>query len=176
MTKCARIPLLVLVLVVVGLLTAACGSSSSGGAAATPAALPEEVIARALAAYNGSIGQVQSSGATLTVPINAIGTTQAFSLTGGNPPCPGWVNTVPDFVFQVGTDLESLVVSFAGSTNGTLMVVGPQGRDIFCTDSGFSGPNPTRSIPQPQQGGYAVFVGRVNLSGANQGVLTVTGQ
>ncbi len=179
MNQSARLHVLVLVLTVVALVAVACGGSGSGSAPAassTGEALPQAVIEQALAAYNGSIGQLQSPGATVTVPINAIGTTQAFALTGGNPPCPGWVNTVPDFVFQVGADLDSLVVSFDGSTNGTLMVVGPQGRNIFCTDEGFSGLNPSRTIPQPEQGGYAVFVGRANLSGSNQGTLTITGQ
>jgi hypothetical protein len=179
MIRCTRIPLFIIMLTVAALLAVACGGASSGGsnqAAATPEPLPEDVIERALAAYNGSIGQLRAAGDTLSVPLNVSGTTQAFALTGGNPPCPGWVNTVPDFIFQVGANLDNLVVSFDGSTNGTLMIVGPEGRDIFCTDEGFSGRNPVRPISQPEQGGYAVFVGRANLSGSNQGMLVITGQ
>jgi hypothetical protein len=180
MRKSPKLYLFVFALLVASLLIAACGGSSGGESASattpTPEPLPTEVIATVVASYSGPIGRLESAGDTLTTPVNAIGTTQAFAYTGGNPPCPGWVSNVPDYLFQVTTDLNTLVVSFAGSTLGTLMVVGPQGREIFCTDETFSGLNPAREIPQPEQGGYAVFVGRANLSGANQGVLTVTGQ
>lgn len=180
MIKLTRALTMVSLTIVAALLVAACGSSTGGST--TPAAsptsepLPADVIARAVAAYRGPIGKLQSPGDTLTAQVNAIGTTQAFALTGGDPPCPGWVNTVPDYLFEVTTDLNTLVVSFDGSTLGTLMIVGPQGRNIFCTDEAFSGRNPVREISQPEQGGYGVFVGRANLSGANQGTLTVTGQ
>lgn len=180
MTKLTKALSIVALAIMAASLIAACGGSSGSpttpAASPTPEALPADVIARALAAYNGPIGQLQAPGDTLTAPVNALGVTQAFALTGGNPPCPGWVNTTPDYLFEVSTELNNLVVSFEGSTLGTLMIVGPQGRNIFCTDEAFSGRNPVREIAQPEQGGYAVFVGRANLSGANTGKLTVTGQ
>jgi len=163
-----------LLTIIAALLIAACGGTPAP--AATPEPLPRDVINQALAAYRGPIGKLQFASDTLTAPINAIGTQQAFTLTGGNPPCPGWVNTVPDYLFELSTSLDTLVISFEGSTMGSLMVIGPQGRMIYCTDETFSGRNPVQEIPQPEQGGYGVFVGRANLSGANQGVLTVTGR
>lgn len=170
--------LIVLLLIAAVLLVAACGGSSDAGTAAatpTPEPVPLDVLARALAAYTGSIGVLQAPGDTLTETFSVQGITQAATLTGGNPPCPGLVNTgVPDYVFEVAADLSAATVTFDGSTMGTLMIVGPQGAQIFCNDNITL--TPSVEIQQPEQGRYGVLVGRGNMSGANTGKLTVTGQ
>ena len=178
MSKPSRPLSLISLLIVFALLIAACGSSGNTGtttATATPEPVPADVLVRALAAYTGPVGVLRAPTDTLTVPLSVEGITQAVMLTGGNPPCPGLVNTgVPDYVFEVAVDLDAVTVTFDGSTMGTLVIVGPQGARIFCNDNITT--RPSVVIAQPEQGRYGVLVGRGNMSGANTGKLTVNGQ
>jgi len=172
-----RLPLVSL-LILVAMLLAACGgsnSASTGAATPTPEPVPVDVLAQALAAYRGPMGVLQTPSDTLTQPLSVEGITQAVTLTGGDPPCPGLVNTgVPDYVFEVAADLDAVTVTFEGNTMGTLLIVGPQGAQIFCNDNITL--QPSVAIPQPAQGRYGVLVGRGNMTGANTGKLIVTGQ
>ena len=172
-----RLPFISL-LILVAMLLAACGgsnSASTGAATPTPEPVPVDVLARALAAYTGPIGVIQAPSDTLTQALSVEGITQAVTLTGGDPPCPGLVNTgVPDYVFEVATDLNTVNVSFDGTTLGTILVVGPQGSRIFCTENITL--QPSLVIDQPDQGRYGVLVGRGNMTGVNAGKLTVAGQ
>lgn len=184
MHRTTRSFFVVLLLIVVALLAAACGSSGSSGdpqapgPTATLEPVPADVLARQQAQYVGPIGELRTQGETLERPVNAEGITQAVDLTGGSPPCPGWVNTFPDYIFDVQADLSNLRLDFVSAELSTLMVVTPEGKDIFCT--GVNAPEisltPSIDIPQPVQGRYMVYVGRGNLSGATLGRLTVTGQ
>jgi hypothetical protein len=178
MTRHTRPLVVVLFLIAVALLAAACGGSGGSGTTAATATLepvPADILVRALAAYTGPVGVVQAPTDMLTQALSVEGITQAATLTGGNPPCPGLVNTgVPDYVFEVAADLDAVTVSFDGSTMGTLMIVGPQGAQIFCNDNITT--QPSVVIAQPEQGRYGVLVGRGNMSGANTGKLTVSGQ
>lgn len=174
-----RLPLsLISLLILFALLVAACGGSGNTGttaATSTPEPVPADVLARSLAAYRGPVGVLQSPSDTLTQPLSVSGITQAVTLTGGNPPCPGLVNTgVPDYVFEVAADLDAVTVTFEGDTMGTLLIVGPQGAQIFCNDNITS--RPSVVITPPAQGRYGVLVGRGNMTGANTGKLIVTGQ
>lgn len=178
MSKPSRPLSLVSLLILVALLVAACGGSGTTGttaATATPEPVPGDVLARALAAYRGPIGVLHAPTDTLTVPLSVSGITQAVTLTGGNPACPGLVNTgAPDYVFEVAADLDNVTVTFEGDTMGTLLLVGPQGAEIFCNQDITL--RPTVAIPQPAQGRYGVLVGRGNMTGANTGTLAVAGQ
>jgi hypothetical protein len=181
MARTARPFVVVLLLIAVALLAAACGGSTStetGAATPTLEPVPADVLARQLAAYTGPTGTLQTPGETLERPLNLVGITQAVDLTGGDPPCPGFVDTAPDYVFDLKTDLAALNISFVGTGLSTLMVVTPAGQDIVCTDA--EGQEitltPSLELPQPAQGRYMVYVGRGNLSGANAGKLTVSGQ
>lgn len=178
MAKSSRILSIVSILIAAALLVAACGGSngaSTGAATPTPEPVPVDVLARALAAYRGPIGVLQTPSDTLTQPLSVEGITQAVTLTGGNPPCPGLVNTgVPDYVFEVAADLEAVNVTFEGDTLGTLLIVGPLGAQIFCNENITL--QPSVAITQPAQGRYGVLVGRGNMTGANTGKLIVTGQ
>ncbi len=169
---------LVSLLILFALLVSACGGSGNTGttaATSTPEPVPSDVLTRALAAYTGPIGVLRASTDTLTQALSVEGITQAVTLTGGSPPCPGLVNTgVPDYVFEVAADLDAATVTFEGNTLGTLLLVGPQGAQIFCNDNITL--QPSVVIDQPAQGRYGVLVGRGNLTGANTGKLIVTGQ
>jgi hypothetical protein len=74
---------------------------------------------------------LQAPGDTLERPLSLAGITQAVSLTGGNPPCPGFVDTVPDYVFDLKTDLAALNISFVGTGLSTLMVVTRPAKTLF---------------------------------------------
>ena len=178
MSKPRRLLSLISLLIVFALLIAACGGSGNTGTTAvtpTPEPVPADVLARALAAYTGPVGVLRAPTDTLTQALSVEGITQAVTLTGGNPPCPGWVNTgVPDYVFEVAADLDAVTVTFEGDTLGTLLLVGPQGAEIFCNDNITL--QPSVVIGQPAQGRYGVLVGRGNLTGANTGRLIVAGQ
>jgi len=185
MTRNTRSLIVVLLLTVVALLAAACGGAAtpaSGPAAdaATPTLepVPADVLARQLAAYTGQVGVLQAPNDTLERPLNLVGITQAVDLTGGNPPCPGYVDTAPDYVFDLTADLAKVTVSFVGTDLSTLMVVTPKGANILCTDAEKQEITltPSLELTKPAQGRYMVYVGRGNLSGANTGKLTVTGQ
>jgi hypothetical protein len=181
MARTARAFVVVLLLIAVALLAAACGGSTgteTGAATPTLEPVPADVLARQLAAYAGPTGTLQAPGETLERPLNLVGITQAVDLTGGNPPCPGFVDTVPDYVFDLKTDLATLNISFVGTGLSTLMVVTPAGQDIICTDAAEQEITltPSLELPQPAQGRYMVYVGRGNLSGSNAGKLTVSGQ
>lgn len=183
-----RHPLFVVfLLAAAALLIAACGGSTGAGndassSAATPTMepVPADVLARQMAAYVGQVGTLQAPTDTLEQPLNLVGITQAVDLTGGDPACPGYVDTVPDYVFDLKTDLAVLRVAFVGNDLGTVMVVTPEGKSIVCT--GLDGAademtlTPSLELPKPEQGRYMVYVGRGNLSGANTGKLTVSGQ
>ena len=170
--------LLISLLILFALLVAACGGSGNTGTTAatpTPEPVPVDVLTRALAAYRGPIGVLQAPSDTLTQPLSVEGITQAVTLTGGNPPCPGLVNTgVPDYVFEVAAELDAVTVTFEGNTMGTLLIVGPQGAQIFCNENITL--QPSVAIAQPAQGRYGVLVGRGNMTGANTGRLIVAGQ
>lgn len=185
MTRHSRPFVVVLLLIAVALLAAACGGSTSteNGAstsAATPTMvpLPADVLARQMAAYTGPVGTLQTASETLERPLNLVGITAAAALTGGNPPCAGFVDTAPDYMFDLKTDLAVLRVGFVGNDLGTVMVVTPGGTNIICTGVEGQGMTMTPSVelPQPEQGRYLVYVGRGNMSGANTGKLTVSGQ
>ncbi len=167
----------VLILIVVTLLVTACGGST----AATPAPaepLPRDVLLGLLLSYTGPIGRMETPADTLSQELVAHGTTQAFSLTGGNPPCPGWVNTTPDYIFQLATSVPTLNLTFEVSNNVSLILVGSRSNEIYCTDAPQDAltSRPNLAIEQPALGMYAVFVGRGNLASENRGTLTVAGQ
>jgi hypothetical protein len=186
MTRYTRPFVVILLLIAVALLVAACGGStgsendaSTGAATPTLEPVPAEVLARQMAAYVGQVGALQSPSDTLERPLNLVGITQAVDLTGGSPPCPGYVDTAPDYVFDLTTALSVLKIGFVGNDLGTVMVVTPEGKEILCTGLEGMGEmtlTPSLEIAQPAQGRYMVYVGRGNLSGANTGKLTVSVQ
>ncbi len=117
MTRYTRPFVVILLLIAVALLVAACGGStgsendaSTGAATPTLEPVPAEVLARQMAAYVGQVGALQSPSDTLERPLNLVGITQAVDLTGGSPPCPGYVDTAPDYVFDLTTALSVLKI------------------------------------------------------------------
>lgn len=101
---------------------------------------------------------------TLERPLSLAGITQAVNLIGGTPACPGYVDTVPDFVFDLATTWLCLI-SFVGTGLSTLMVDAEgQGHPLDVGSQEIT-LTPSLELAQPEQGRYMVYVGRGNLSG-----------
>ena len=158
--------------VIAGLVTLLILGACNSGSAPTPAAAGDTGVQSAIDQYIGETGTIHSPADVLTTKVQVTGTTQAYALTGGTPPCPGYVNTAPSYVFDVAAALGTLTISFAGSGDATLATVTPTG-DILCGDAATSGLKPVQEIATPGQGRYAVWVGRIQMAEELAGTLEV---
>jgi len=80
----------------------------------------------------------------------------------------------PDLAFDWSGEADALSIYFEGDADSTLLVVTPGGK-IFCNDDASAdNANPLVVIPDPAQGRYAIFVGRVHPEEQVKGKLTVT--
>jgi hypothetical protein len=145
------------------------------GSTPTPDTADDTNVQDAITQYVGETATIASPDDVLQSDVKVTGTTQAYALTGGNPPCPGYVNTAPSYVFDVAADLTALTVSFTGNGDASLAVVAPNG-DILCGDPAASGLKPVQEIAQPQQGRYGVWVGRIQMAEELAGKLEVGGR
>lgn len=99
---------------------------------------------------------------------------EAFGLGDG---CAGFITpSQPDLVIDAAPGLPQLMVYMVSDADGTLVVVGPDGR-LHCNDD-FEQLNPAVMIPNPQPGAYAVFAGTYAGTGgmATLGVTIATPQ
>jgi serine protease Do len=103
------------------------------------------------------------------------GTVPAFEIPGRAGLCNGLVNTAPDYAFDWSGEAEQLRIFFEGDSDATLLVHTPDSL-FFCNDDalGLATLNPLVEIPDPAEGLYSVFVGRVNPAEPLTGDLTVT--
>jgi hypothetical protein len=103
------------------------------------------------------------------------GTVPAFEIPGRAGLCNGFVNPAPDYAFDWSGEAEQLRIFFEGDGDATLLVHTPDGL-FFCNDDalGLATLNPLVEIPDPAEGRYSVFVGRVNPAEPVTGDLTVT--
>lgn len=86
---------------------------------------------------------------------------EAFGLGDG---CAGYIDpSRPDLVIAAEPGLPQLMIYMVSEADGTLLIVGPDGR-VHCNDD-FEGLNPGVMIPNPQAGDYAVFAGTYGGSG-----------
>lgn len=146
----------------------ACNTASTPAPAAVGGATAQSAIDQ----YTGETATIDSPDDLLTAAVRVTGTTQAYALTGGNPPCPGYVNTIPSYVFDVTADLGKLTIAFAGSGEATLATLTPTG-EILCGDAAASGLKPVQAITAPAQGRYGVWVGRIAMAEELAGTLEV---
>jgi hypothetical protein len=164
----SKSPWIVIAGLLILLTLGACNTASTPAPDTTGGATAQTAIDQ----YVGETATIDSPDDMLNAAIRVTGTTQAYALTGGNPPCPGYVNTVPSYVFDVTADLGKLTISFAGSGDATLATVTPAG-DILCGDTAASGLKPVQEITAPGQGRYGVWVGRIALAEELAGELEV---
>jgi len=87
--------------------------------------------------------------------------TEAFGMGQG---CAGFITpSQPDLVITAEPGLPQLMVYMASDSDGTLIVVGPDG-EMYCNDD-FEQLNPGVMIPNAQPGDYAVFAGSYSGTG-----------
>jgi hypothetical protein len=159
-------------IVITGLLALLVLSACNAPATPAPDAAGAVTAQTAIDQYVGETATIDSPDDLLTTAVQVTGTTQAYALTGGNPPCPGYVNTIPSYVFDVTADLGKLTISFTGSGDATLATVTPTG-DILCGDAAASGLKPVQEIAAPAHGRYGVWVGRIQMAEELAGALEV---
>ena len=164
----SKFPWIVFAGLLILLMLGACNTASTPAPDAAGGATAQSAIDQ----YTGEIAAIDSPDDVLAAPVRVTGTTQAYALTGGNPPCPGYVNTIPSYVFDVTADLGKLTIALDGSGEATLATLTPTG-EILCGDAAASGLKPAQAITAPAQGRYGVWVGRIALAEDLAGELEV---
>ena len=161
-------------------LLAACGGSSQPAATATAdsgSAASSDSAAAVLAAYQNFGGEIVALDAdnpsTTTDVADLTGTIAAYDLTGGQPPCPGFVRQAPSLVFTLAADQPGVKVSFAGNQATNLIVV-KQGGDIDCPEVEAATLTPEITLQDAKAGQYGIWVGRINMDEPVNGKLTAS--
>ena len=166
------------------ILLAACGGSSQATATATAAPAAGAAAASSadsgdaagvLAAYQNFGGKIVALDAnnpsTTTDVADLTGTIPAYSLTGGNPPCPGFVRQAPSLVFTLAADQPAVKVGFTGNQATNLIVV-KQGGDIDCPEVAAATLTPEITLKDAKAGQYGIWVGRIDMDKPVNGTLT----
>ncbi len=164
------------------ILLAACGGSSQPAATATADAgsaassdAASDSAAGVLAAYQNFGGKIVALDAnnpsTTTDVADLTGTIAAYSLTGGQPPCSGFVRQAPSLVFTLAADQPAVKVSFAGNQATNLIVV-KQGGEIDCPEVAAATLTPEITLKDAKAGQYGIWVGRIDMDKAVDGKLT----
>ncbi len=137
-------------------------------------ARPAEALADIIKNYKQNVKRLKTGGKTLSVRVAAKGEAPAFDFDIEGQLCNGFISEKPDLVFDWSGEADALSVYFEGDGDSTLLVVAPGG-DVLCNDDASAeNVNPMVIIPNPGQGRYAVFVGRVHPEDVVKGKLTVT--
>jgi heat shock protein HslJ len=115
-------------------------------------------------------------GADVTVDVTAEGIVPLFKIpAAANNGCAGLVTGAPSYVFNWSGAAKNLHIAFEGDGDSTLMVVSPGNKLVVCNDDAQAGNiNPAIDIPEPADGTYLVYVGRVSPEKPVKGTLTVT--
>ncbi len=137
---------------------------------AKPAAALVDIIQR----HKQSIKKMKAGGKAQSVRVTAKGDVPAFEFDIPGQICNGFISEDPDLVFDWSGEADALSIFFEGDADSTLLVVGP-GETVHCNDDAApDNANPLVVVPNPVQGRYAVFVGRVHPDKAVKGKLTVS--
>ena len=159
---------------------AACGSSQPTPAATSQAASDSGTSDSAAAVldayrnYGGKIVALDASTPSTTVDVpDLTGTIPAYTLTGGNPPCPGFVRQAPSLVFTLAADAPGVQIAFAGNQATNLIVV-QEGEEIVCPEVAAATLTPEITLKDAKAGRYGVWVGRIDMDKPVDGKLTVT--
>ena len=168
--------LLLMVLIAV----TACGSTQPTPAATTEAAADSaasDTAASVLAAYRAFGGDIVALSAeapsTEAAVADLTGTIPAYSLTGGNPPCPGFIRQAPNLVFTLADAAPEVHLAFTGNQATNLIVV-QEGEEIMCPEVAAATLTPSITLTDAQAGRYGVWVGRIDMEQPVDGKLTVT--
>jgi hypothetical protein len=115
-------------------------------------------------------------GAAVTVDVTAEGIVPLFKIpAAANNGCAGLVTGAPAFTFNWSGAAKNLHFAFEGDGDSTLMVVSPGNKLVVCNDDAQAGNiNPAIDLPEPADGTYLVYVGRISPEKPVKGTLTVT--
>jgi hypothetical protein len=149
---------------------AASGSATNDlGASDTAAAVLD-----AYRNYGGEIVALDASTPSTTVDVpDLTGTIPAYTLTGGNPPCPGFVRPAPSLVFTLAADAPAVQIAFAGNQATNLIVV-QEGEEIVCPEVAAATITPEITLQDAKAGRYGVWVGRIDMDKPVAGKLTAS--
>jgi hypothetical protein len=115
-------------------------------------------------------------GAKVSVDVTAEGIVPLFKIPAASDKgCAGLVTGAPSYAFVWSGAAKNLHIAFEGDADSTLMVVSPGNKLVLCNDDAQAGSiHPAIDIPEPAEGAYLVYVGRINPEKAVKGTLTVT--
>ena len=131
-------------------------------------------VLEAYRSFGGDIVALDATTPSTTVDVvNLTGTIPAYSLTGGNPPCPGFIRQAPNLVFTLAAAASEVSVTFAGNQASNLIVV-QEGEEIVCPEVAAATLTPSITLTDAQAGRYGVWVGRIDMDKPVDGKLTVT--
>jgi hypothetical protein len=131
-------------------------------------------VLEAYRSYGGDIANLTAASTFASTDVaDVVGTIPAYDLTGGNPPCAGFVQAVPSLVFSLADAVAGVQVNFTGNQPTSLIVV-QEGEDIVCAEDSAPTMTPSVFLAKPPAGRYGVWVGRVNMDEPVQGKLTAS--
>jgi len=137
-------------------------------------ARPAEALIDIIQRQKKGVKKVKAGGKAQSAAITAKGDIPAFEFDIPSQICNGFIGDKPDLAFDWSGEADALSIYFEGDADSTLLVVTPGGK-IFCNDDASAdNANPLVVIPDPAQGRYAIFVGRVHPEEQVKGKLTVT--
>jgi hypothetical protein len=143
----------------------------------TPASAPSEgetaaAVLQAYRDFGGDIAALDAANPSITVEVtNLTGTVAAYDLTGGNPPCAGFVRSAPSLVFTLAEAAPAVKITFTGNQMANLVVV-QEGEEIVCPEDAAATMTPELTLQSPSAGRYGVWVGRIDMDQPVNGRLT----
>ena len=150
------------------------------------AAIPENLLevaevrrtqnpAEQLAKANLEVAALTAGAGAVTHDVVAAGDIAVFDIPNVDLRCNGYISLLPNYAFDWSGDAENLRLFFESEQDATLFVVLPD-RKVLCSDDAEARANlnPLVDVPDPAEGRYFVYVGRLGLETPAEGVLTVT--
>ncbi len=160
----------VLVLVMAG-----CANSQPQPESAAPTESNVDALLNAFRSFGGEVLTIDAATPSVSANVSTVGTMAAATATQGNPPCAGFIETLPSMVFKLDMPASALDLAFDGATNSTIIVLDEAGQ-IYCDENAPLTAKPTFTLSDPTAQGYAVYIGRTDMQQPASGTLTVTAQ
>ncbi len=135
--------------------------------------LAAQRLADALARVDDAAA-LEAGGDDVTVDVTADGFLPAPELLTNDALCSGLVSLAPSYAFDWSGETEALSLFVEADGDATLLVRAPDGSLLCSDDVSAENTNPLVTIPQPAEGTYLVWVGRIDPTEPVSGVLTIT--
>lgn len=157
------------------LVVAGCSSTQQQPESAAPAEANVQALVDAYRSFGGEVLTIDAGTPTVSANVSTVGTMAAATATQGNPPCAGFIETVPSMVFKLEMAATALDIAFDGATNSTIILLDQEGQ-IYCDENAPLTAKPTYTLSAPTAKEYAVYIGRTDMQQPASGTLTVTAQ